>query len=442
MSMRSSSNANVSAVGGPLSVDESRTKPSSDLRKIGSSMVRAKYQRGSLKKIGNGQYVARWRRYSATPSGEKATPRKKIITKELAAKYRIGQDYPGPLTKSDAQRLLDVLISEDTGNYLAPDRATAFEQLARQYISVKEPRWGVHAEATTKSIIQKHLIGSLGQRRADELTAVEIQMFINGLVRGGASHSLLHKVVTHLRAILDHAEELKIIERNPMRSRTVRIEYKSRKRKTERYLSLEECRTLLSMLVGRDHLIVRMFIQLGLRPEELFALRRNDIGAEFIRIDEAFTKGQIKETKTEESAVNVYVPPDLMAELTAWVNSTSGESDDWLFPASRRRESATLYPISQNNYRNRVLKPAAEKAGISGLDLLTLRRTCATHFGQKANTKDTQAQMRHADPQTTLKYYQQSIPESVKNAAMALEAEILKKAKSPAKAKTSAKAIR
>jgi hypothetical protein len=133
-------------------------------------MARAKYQRGSLKKIGNGQYLARWRRYSATPSGEKATPRKKIITKELAAKYRIGQDYPGPLTKSDAQRLLDILITEDTGKYLAPDRATTFEQLARQYISVKEPRWGVHAEATTKSIIQKHLIGNLGLRRADELT--------------------------------------------------------------------------------------------------------------------------------------------------------------------------------------------------------------------------------------------------------------------------------
>jgi integrase len=440
--MLSSSNANVSAEEEPLRVDESRARPSSDLRRIGSSMTRGKYQRGSLKKIGNGQYVARWRRYSATPSGEKATPRKKIITKELAAKYRIGQDYPGPLTKSDAQRLLDILITEDTGKYSAPDRATTFEQLARQYISVKEPRWGVHAEATTKSIIQKHLIGNLGQRRADELTAVEIQMFINVLVRGGASHSLLHKAVTHLRAILDHAEELKIIERNPMRSRTVRIDYKSRKRKTDRYLSLEECRTLLSVLVGRDHLIVRMFIQLGLRPEELFALRRNDVGTEFIRIDEASTKGQIKETKTKESAVNVYVPPDLMAELSTWLNLTVGDGDDWVFPAARRRQSDRLSPIGQNNYRNRVLKPAAKKAGISDLDLLTLRRTCATHFGQKANTKDTQAQMRHADPQTTLKYYQQSIPESVKSAAVALEAEILKKAKAPAKLKASAEPFR
>src|SRR5712692_110673 len=165
--MRSSSNANVSAAEEPLSVDESRTKPSADLRRVGSSMVRTKYQRGSLKRIGNGQYVARWRRYAATPSGEKAIPRKRIITKELAAKHRIGQDYPGPLTKSDAQRVLDILIAEDTGKYSAPNLAAMFEQLALQYISVKEPRWGVHAEATTKSIIQKHLIGSLGHRRVD-----------------------------------------------------------------------------------------------------------------------------------------------------------------------------------------------------------------------------------------------------------------------------------
>ena len=174
-------------------------------------------------------------------------------------------------------------------------------------------------------------------------------MFINGMIRSGASHSLLQKAVTHLRAILDQAEELDLIERNPMRSRTVRIEYKSRKRKSERYLSLEECRTLLSILFGRDHLIIRMFIQLGLRPEELFALRRNDVGKDFIRVDEAFTKGQIKETKTEESAVNVYVPPDLMAELRAWMGSTSGNDEDWLFP------------IGQNNYRNRDLKPAAKR---------------------------------------------------------------------------------
>lgn len=82
-----------------------------------------------------------------------------------------------------------------------------------------------------------------------------------------------------------------------MRSRTVKIEYKSRKRKTERYLSLEECRSLLSVLSGRDHLIVRMLIQLGLRSEELFALRKDDVGPDFIRVDELLRKAKSREPR-------------------------------------------------------------------------------------------------------------------------------------------------
>jgi hypothetical protein len=50
-----------------------------------------------------------------------------------------------------------------------------------------------------------------------------------------------------------------------------------------------------------------------------------------------------------------------------------------------------------------------------------LRRTCATHAQTHATVKDTQAQLRHADPTITLKFYQKQIPESVKNAFTAME---------------------
>jgi len=317
-------------------------------------------------------------------------------------------------------------VPEDACEDLVPDSGARFDQVARHYIAIMEPRWGSHAESTTKSVIRKHLIGTLGDRRVAELTAMDIQTLINGMVRSNASFSLLQKAVGQLRAILDQALELGIISRNVMRSRSVKIEYESRKRKSARYLSLEECRRLLSNLSGRDHLIVRMFLQLGLRPQELFALRRNDINDEFIRIDEVFNEGWI--SGTVESGGNVYVPPGLMKELRDWVASTSGESEDWLFPASRRRGSVGPRPIRQDYYRNWVLKPAAGKAGISQVDLRTLRRTCATHFGQKASTKDTHAQLRQADP---LNADQGSIPKSLKRAAVALEAEILKEAKRP-----------
>jgi integrase len=62
----------------------------------------------------------------------------------------------------------------------------------------------------------------------------------------------------------------------------------------------------------------------------------------------------------------------------------------------------------------------------SDVNFQVLRRTCGTLFGDKAkDPRSTQAQLRHADPQITLKHYQQAIPETVKLAAIALEADIL-----------------
>jgi hypothetical protein len=53
-------------------------------------------------------------------------------------------------------------------------------------------------------------------------------------------------------------------------------------------------------------------------------------------------------------------------------------------------------------------------------------RTCATLFGAKAkDPRDTQAQLRHADPTVTLRHYQKSVPASVRAAAVALEDELI-----------------
>ena len=98
-------------------------------------------------------------------------------------------------------------------------------------------------------------------------------------------------------------------------------------------------------------------------------------------------------------------------------------------------------PWSAQNYLNRVLKPAAVRAGVgllkrqsrkgavvesTDVNFQVLRRTCATLFGAKAkDPRDTQAQLRHADPTVTLRHYQKSIPASVRAAALAFEAELI-----------------
>jgi integrase len=350
---------------------------------------------------------------------------------------------PGARTQAPAGSALRGLLTMDlgttSGDFSAavpafdegsggatPRTAVTFEQIARQYIALNEPRWGAHAVTTTKSVIRKHLIAKLGHFPADKLTAREIQTFLDEMVRSNASCSLLKKAVTHLRRILDLAQESGALAVNPMRSGTSTIDYQPQRPTSERHLSLEECAALLSALAGRDLLIVRMFIQLGLRPQELFALRRNDVRGEFIRIEEVLIKGRIKKVGNDEAGPGVYVPPDLLSQLENWMKSTGAEDTGWLFPASRSRGSSDLPPMNQGLFRSRILKPAAEKAGVPDVDLVALRRTCAKFFAHRATAQDLVAQMRHFGPGYTVEFDGQGLPKSLKRAAVTIETELLK----------------
>jgi integrase len=251
-------------------------------------------------------------------------------------------------------------------------------------------------------------------------------------VNASVSKSLLKGLLLHTRAIWKHARKKKIITENP----TEDLRAKSKRRVSERYLSIDECQRLLSELTSRDHLVVRIFIQLGLRPEELFALRRNDVQGDQLRIDEALIEGQPGPVKTPASDAFVYVPPDLAMELQNWLECSDGEPTDFLFQPRKGRPARFL---NANNYRERVLQPAAIRAKVglidtgkedehgkpilkTDVDFRVLRRTCATLFGDVAkDPKSTQTQLRHADPTITLKHYQKSIPATVKAAAIAFE---------------------
>ena len=125
-----------------------------DVRHIGKHMARRRYQRGTLRtgvpahagnperKLPRGTYWATWYRYVRQPDGSEARRhREKIITRELAEKHGIAKDYTGPLAKSDAQRVLDLLIAQDAGTYVPPDTAATVAMVAREYLALSEPNW-------------------------------------------------------------------------------------------------------------------------------------------------------------------------------------------------------------------------------------------------------------------------------------------------------------
>ncbi|HKE29581.1 MAG TPA: hypothetical protein VKB88_44835, partial [Bryobacteraceae bacterium] len=146
---------------------------------------------------------------------------------------------------------------------------------------------------------------------------------------------------------------------------------------------------------------------------------------------------------TKASDAFVYLPPDLALELKVFVQAEPGEPLDFLFHPHKSRTGNLERPLNSNNYRERVLQPAAIRAGVglyqrknkkgetlaaTDVDFRALRRTCATLFGDiSKDPKSTQRQLRHANPAVTLRYYQKAVPESVKAAARAFEQALLDK---------------
>ncbi len=174
---------------------------------------------------------------------------------------------------------------------------------------------------------------------------------------------------------------------------------------------------------------------MGLRPGELVALtwKDYDLMKTELRVDKAWVCGQIQDTKTEASVATIWVPASIAQGLSEWKKATTSDSP-YIFPTRRGGPMCRMYFL-------RIIKEAAVRAGIiqprpKGLpkgqvwaketmvNFQAMRRSCATWSGQGASIKDVQTIMRHAKAETTLKYYQKAIPESVKAAQVALDARI------------------
>jgi integrase len=121
-----------------------------------------------------------------------------------------------------------------------------------------------------------------------------------------------------------------------------------------------------------------------------------------------------------ESDNYVSVPPDLSREIATWIASHPGRDNPraFLFPNSR----GTAFSVG--NYLRRHLKPLAENIGIRDLTHQAFRRSSSTHLLKHANVKDMQRHLWHTDPQTTLKHDAKVIPESLRTAVAALDAQI------------------
>lgn len=329
---------------------------------------------------------------------------------------------PASMPKHEAQSKLAGYIEEYTGRIAKQGTSIdTFADLWKAFSAVRSGRWSKKTREDLRYLFAKHVLPSLGTQPPREVSLTSLQLLQNTMAEDEYG-SVVGRIRTYIKACFEYAVDDGLVEKNPARKLAMpNIRTKS----SERFLSVDELRAILAQAPPREHLVVRILAVCGLRPAEVLVLRIEDFESTQLRIDEALKERQkgedrIGTTKTAESDNYVPVPPDLSREIAAWIAGHADRDDPraFLFPNS----AGAAFGVG--NYLKRHLKPVAERAGVHGVTFQAFRRTSSTHMQHHATVKDMQRHLRHTNPQTTLKHYVKVIPDSLRSAVAALDAQI------------------
>jgi integrase len=386
-----------------------------DVRGLGRQLPRTEVPEGWIRKIERRRegkvWIGFFHLWTTDANGRRVRTKKE---KTLGA---------ASMPKHEAQQKLAEYIEEYTGRLTKQGNSiVTFTDLWKAFSAAKSGRWSKKTREDLRYLFGKHVLPIIGNQSPHEVTLTALQLLVNKLAEDGYCKSAVGQIRTYIKACFEYATDEDLLEKNPARKLVMP---NIRKKSCERFLSVDELRALLSQASSREHVILRILAVCGLRPAEILVLRIEDFEGTQLRIDEALKERQkgedrIGTTKTAESDNYVPVPPDLAREIATWIGGHADRNSHraFLFPNS----AGTAFSVG--NYLKRHLKPLAESVGIHDLTHQAFRRTSSTHIQSHATIKDMQRHLRHTDPKTTLKHYAKVIPESLRAAVAALDAQI------------------
>ena len=265
------------------------------------------------------------------------------------------------------------------------------------------------------TIIDIHLLPSLGDRWLHSITAGDIQHLISErITKAGLKPKTVVNVLLLLKEILRSAVAWGYLRASPAEHvRLPRVE-----RKEMDFLTAEEVRLLLSAVDPDDYCLILTAVFTGMRRGELLALQWSDIdwNSSEILVRRAYVKGAVVSPKSSHSRRRIVMSPYLRSAL---------EQHRLL---NRRRDSELVFCnreggyIDPENFIKRVFQPALERAGLRRIRFHDLRHTYASLLiAQGENIKFIQQQLGHGSAKTTLDRYGHLMPNRENDAARRLD---------------------
>jgi integrase len=352
-------------------------------------------------------YIAYWKERVPDPD---APLGRRIVhggSHDLGKKVHHGQGLTSfsAAKKRWAEIAREIISGSEKPTPVKPPVVT-FESYTKDvWMPSRSSRWTETTEYITDSYyFQSKLFPKFGATPMEKIGDAAMQNYLNELRDKGYSRTVIKHCRTYLRAVMRHAKANGVIKRDPSFDLVIPRGIKKEKRP---YLPMTDFEAILKKLARRDRLMAKLLYIGALRRGELFALRWKDWNGESMLVDSQINRFY-KETpvKTESSEAYVPLPKEIADEIQSykeWCDYT--EPDDLIFPSKRRT------PISPKNWIDRVLIPAAAKAGIPHINYHMFRRGIATEMHQdKIADKNIQSQLRHARMSTTQDLYTQAVP--------------------------------
>jgi len=345
--------------------------------------IRQRYQRGTIR-LRHGKVYGEWR-------GELKDGKRAHLS------VLLGQQTKGK-SKAAWRDDLRQHIEKYYRSLAAPavdSSITVAAFVERVFLPAYEARWAKTTARALRSALKHHVLAPLGARPLCSILKADVVALLNDMRAAGYAKRSIRIVKWLLTAIFEEAIDNDLVAKTPVRR--IRLTNIPDGAET-RPLTEDEVRRIYASTEGAVRLIWRLMIGCGLRPGELAALRRDDVG-DVLRIDEAYELGEFGKTKTRTVR---YVPlsTSLRAELAAWMKG-GGASGAVLFSREDGRPMTVAY------MRDQVQNATREAAGIPDLTLRQARCTFGTLLA--GDVKDVQELLGHKGVEMTMKHYKKAI---------------------------------